>query len=137
MAETLSVIMRSVHLSSVAALAGGAIYALLVAWPSLRIAPADLRAAIDENAAARFRKLVLAAIAGLTLSGVYNVLSNPGHSARYHMLLGIKLLLVAHIFAVSALAAKPGNTRRPRLLAGALASALAVIAISAYLRRIF
>ena len=56
---------------------------------------------MTRRAAAAFRPLVLAAIAGLLVSGIYNILSNPGHTVKYHMLLGIKLLLVMHVFAVA------------------------------------
>jgi hypothetical protein len=68
---------------------------------------------------------------------MYNLFANPGHSARYHMLLGVKLLLALHIFAVAMLATQPKNPRRARLLTGAAISGLAIILISAYLRRIF
>ena len=55
---------------------------------------ADARETLGEQAASAYRPLVFSAIAGLVLSGTYNILSNPGHSPSYHMLLGIKLLLV-------------------------------------------
>ena len=50
-------------------------------------------------------------------------------------MLGIKLLLVAHIFSVAIITAAPGHPRRRRLFTGAAVSGLIVIAISAYLRR--
>jgi hypothetical protein len=53
------------------------------------------------------------------------------------MLLGIKLLLVMHVFAVAILISRPHNPRRARMMAGAAISGLAIIAISAYLRHIF
>jgi hypothetical protein len=92
---------------------------------------------VDERAAALFRRIVVTAIVCLTLSGVYNIVSYTGHSTRYHILLGIKLLLVAHIFASGILLAKPNNDRRARQMAGAAISGLIVIAISAYLRTIY
>jgi hypothetical protein len=77
------------------------------------------------------------AIAALTLSGVYNVLTMQGHTSRYYLLLGIKLLLVAHVFAAGILAVRPGNPRRARQMTGACISGFLIILLSAYLRRIF
>jgi hypothetical protein len=53
------------------------------------------------------------------------------------MLLGIKLLLVLHVFAVSILIVQPKNPRRVRMLTGTMISGLVILAISAWLRRIF
>jgi putative copper export protein len=120
-----------------ATLVGGLIYSRLALTPALESLAQDARAAFGEKAAARFRPVSYAAVAGLTLSGLYNLLSTPGHTPRYHMLLGIKLLLVAHVFAVTILIGQPGRPRRSRHMAGAFISGLAIIFISAYLRRIF
>jgi len=97
----------------------------------------DAQKAFDDTAAARYRPLVMAAVLGLILSGTYNLLTNPGHTVKYHMLLGVKLMLVLHIFAVALLVTRPENPRRGRMMAGAFISGLIVLAISAYLRRIF
>ena len=74
---------------------------------------------------------------GLIVSGTYNLLTNPGHTPKYHMLLGIKLMLVLHVFAVALLITQPKNPRRARMMTGTLISGLIILAISAYLRRIF
>jgi hypothetical protein len=81
--------------------------------------------------------VVIAAIAGLLVSGMYNILSSPGHSVRYHIALGIKVLLAVHVFAVSLLIVQPNHPRRARLMTGALLSGFTIILISVYLRRIF
>jgi hypothetical protein len=73
----------------------------------------------------------------LVISGIYNLLSNPGHTLKYHVLLSLKLLLVAHVFAVAVLITQPGHPRRVRLMAGGAISSLIVIGIAAYLRRIY
>jgi len=78
-----------------------------------------------------------AAVAGLLVSGIYNILSNPGHTVKYHIFLGVKLLLVMHVFAAAWLIVQPGNKRRARQMLGAMLSGLCIIAISAYLRRIY
>jgi uncharacterized membrane protein len=137
MAEALNVFMRWMHISSMATLIGGIIFGRLVMTPSTDSLSAETRGALGERAAAAFRPLVAAALAGLLVSGIYNILSNPGHSVKYHMFLGIKLLLVMHVFAVTWLIVQPNNPRRARMMTGAMISGVVIILISAYLRRIF
>jgi hypothetical protein len=85
-----------------------------------------------------FRPFVLAAICGLVVSGAYNILTHPGHRPPYHVLLGIKLLLALHVFAVTLLIARPGHPRRAAaMMTGVRISGLAIIAIAAYLQHIF
>ncbi|MFZ0936635.1 MAG: hypothetical protein WA015_20100, partial [Bryobacteraceae bacterium] len=97
----------------------------------------EARAELAERTAAAFRPLVLLAIPFLLISGVYTLLSNPGHTLRYHVVLAVKLLLVAHIFAVAVLVTQPGCSRRRRLMAGGAISSLVVIGIAAYLHSIY
>ncbi len=137
MAEALNVFMRWLHISSVATLIGGMIFGRLVMTPAAAGLSAETRAALGERAAAAFRPLMAAAVTGLLISGIYNILSNPGHTVKYHMFLGIKLLLVMHVFAATWLIVQPNNQRRARQMLGALISGLCIILISAYLRRIY
>ena len=97
----------------------------------------DEREALGDRAAVAFRPLVLAAICGLIVSGVYNILTHPGHRPTYQVLLGIKLLLALHVFVVSLLMARPGHPRRTRMMTVAAISGLVIIAIAAYLQHIF
>lgn len=137
MAEALSVIMRWLHITSMATLIGGMLYGRLVAAPASESLASDARDALGEHSATAQRPLVYGAIAGLLISGVYNILTHPGHSPRYHMLLGIKLLLALHVFAVAMLIVRPHNQRRKRMMTGVVISGLAIILISAVLRAIF
>ncbi|MGA2144840.1 MAG: hypothetical protein ABSH49_07750 [Bryobacteraceae bacterium] len=137
MIEAFSVFMRWLHLASFAALIGGMSYASAVLAPAAARLDVEAGTALAERVAARFRWIVLVAVAGLLLSGVYNILANAGHSTRYKVVLAIKLLLVAHIFAAALAACRPHHPRRARLLAGGAISGFVVIAISAYLHRIF
>ena len=137
MMEALSVFVWWLHLSSMAALIGGMLYASAVLAPAAGNLDAETKAALAERAAAGFRRIVLAAIAGLLLSGAYNILSNVGHSTHYKIVFGIKLVLVAHLFAAALAACRPHHPRRARVLAGGAVSGFLVIAISAYLRHIF
>jgi putative copper export protein len=137
MADVLFVLMRWLHFASMATLVGGILFGRLVMTSSLSALAPDARDAFADRAAARYRPFVLTAIVGLIVSGTYNLLTNPGHTPKYHMLLGIKLLLVLHVFAVALLITQPKNPRRARMMTGTLISGLIILAISAYLRRIF
>jgi hypothetical protein len=128
MSELLIVCMRWMHISSMAALAGGMLYGRAVAGPTV--------SELDREAA-RFRPWVLAAIAGLVLSGLYNIVSTPGHTARYRVVLAVKLLLALHVFAAALAATRAGHPRRSRLMLSAAVSGFAIMLISAYLRSIF
>jgi len=137
MADVIFVIMRWLHISSGATLIGGMIFGRFVMTQAADGLSADARESFLDRAALLYRPLVFAAMAGLLISGSYNILTIPGHRPVYHMLLGVKLLLAMHVFAAAILIARPHNKRRGRMMAGAAISGLALIAISAYLRHIF
>ena len=137
MGDILAVIMRWLHISSVATLIGGAIFARFVAAHAINMMNSENREAMWEDVAAHFKPVVYVAIAALTVSGIYNILAHPGHTVMYNVLLGVKLLLVLHVFAVMLLGVQANNKRRVRMITGAAISGLVIIAISAYLRRIF
>jgi putative copper export protein len=137
MADAIYVLMRWLHISSAAVLVGGVIFGC---WVMTRAADAlapDAREALLDRAAALYQPLAFAAMAALLVSGMYNILTIPGHSPLYHILLGIKLLLAMHVFSVAILIGRPHHPRRGRLMAGAAISGLVIIGIAAYLRHIF
>ena len=125
MADALFVIMRWLHLASMATLVGGMLYGRTVESKS------------SSGAASAYRPFVVAAMAGLVISGTFTLAMNPGHSPKYHIFLGIKLLLALHVFAVAFISTAPVNPRRARQMTGVVISGLIILAISAYLRRIF
>jgi len=137
MPDILTVIMRWMHISSMATLVGGILYARLVMAPSIGMLAPDAREALSGRAAARYRPLVVAAMIGLVLSGLYRLLITPGHRPLYHMLFGIKMLLALHVFAAAILIVKPHNPRRTRMMTGVLVSGLVIILISAWLSRTY
>lgn len=137
MADVIYVIMRWLHISSMATLIGGMIFGRFIMTQAAGGLSPESRDSLLDRAALLYRPLAFAAMAGLIISGCYNILTNLGHTPVYHMLLGIKLLLAMHVFAVAILIARPKNPRRARMMAGAAFSGLAIIAISAYLRHIF
>ncbi len=137
MSDVLTIIMRWLHISSMATLVGGILYARLVMAPAIAELSPESGKSLGNRAAAAYRPLVIAAMIGLIMSGIYRLLITPGHTALYHALLGIKLLLVLHVFAVALLICKPDNARRARMMTGVIVSGLCIIAISAWLSRIF
>jgi uncharacterized membrane protein len=137
MPELLNVLMRWLHIASVAVLVGGLTYGGFVLAPIAPALASETGEELGRRAAARFRPLVLSSICALVVSGLYNIFANPGHSLRYHILLGIKLLLVAHVFAVAMVVVTKDTPRRGRLMVSTAISGFLIVAISAYLRRIF
>jgi uncharacterized membrane protein len=134
MIDVLLTLMRWLHLSAMAALVGGVLYARFVIAPSENFLPGEARTKLDEAAAAHFRPVVWAAIVCLIVSGMFNYMLKSGHTVVYHVLFGLKILLALHIFAVAILIARPGNKKRNRLMFGAAVSGLTVILISNYLK---
>ena len=137
MGDVPAVIMRWLHLASVATLVGGLFFGALALRAVAAALPAEEAVTLSEKAAARFRPWLWLAMAALLVSGLYNVIAMPGHSARYRTVLIIKLVLVAHVFASALLAVRAHNPRRVRQMTGAFISGFVIILISAYLRRIF
>ena len=136
MTEALSVLMRWLHITSVVVLIGGILYGRLVVVPAIASLPATEQDTLGDAMAARFRSLLYLAVLFLLCSGVYNLFLNLGRGALYQALLGIKLLLALHVFAVGFLIVKPANPRRTRQLTGILISGVIIIAISAVLRQL-
>jgi len=137
MADAIYVFMRWLHISSAVTLIGGIIFGRWVMTRAAGALAPDAREAFLDRAAAIYQPLAFAAMAALLVSGMYNVLTIPGHRPLYHALLGVKLLLVMHVFSVAILMGRPHNPRRPRMMAGAAISGLVIIGIAAYLRHIF
>lgn len=124
--ELLRIVMRWAHVSSAALLVGGMFYARFVAGDAL------------EAARNRLRPWVWGTIAGLVVSGLYNLHAATGHSRYYWLWMIIKLLLALHVFVSAGLAiVGRSEGERQRRTASAAISGLIVIAIAAYLRRIY
>ncbi len=103
-AELVNLLMRWAHIASAAVVVGGFLFARVVAVPTL-----DLNPALIEKLALRYRFLLYAAISGLIVSGLFNLLTHVGHTPYYHAWFGIKVLLALHVFAASILAVQPGS----------------------------
>ncbi|MBZ5582131.1 MAG: hypothetical protein LAQ30_07980 [Acidobacteriia bacterium] len=137
MLYALQVFVRWLHISSAVVLIGGAVYWRLILMPSSYALPAGEREILNERDAGAFRPFVLAAIAGLILSGIFNILARPGHSLSHNVMLAVKLLLVAHVFAAALVTVRAHSPRRTRTLTGTVISGAVILAISAYLRVVY
>ena len=136
MGDILMPLMRWVHISSVITLIGGVLFWRFVMDPSTKkISPEDYRE-LEEGAAAHFRPVVYAAMATLVVSGIFNYLTKGPMSTPYHILFGIKILLVLHVLSVLILATAKDNARRGRQLFGAAVSGVIIVLISAFLKGI-
>jgi uncharacterized membrane protein len=136
MTEALNVLMRWLHITSVVVLIGGVLYARLVVAPAAASLAAAEQEALGDAMAVRFRALLYLAVLFLLASGVYNLFLNLGRGPLYQSLLGIKMLLVLHVFAVGFLIVKPKNAKRTRQLTGIMISGVIIIVISAVLRQL-
>jgi hypothetical protein len=115
----MQVVVRWMHLASVAFLVGGA-----------------LAVTFGKAEAAALRTLAITAVGGLLISGLYAVSSKTGMSSTWHMGFGIKMLLALHVVAVWFVMTKPGMAveKRIRLAKGVAFSGLAAMLVAAYLR---
>jgi len=136
MTEALNVFMRWLHLTSMVVLIGGVLYARFVIVPALTSLPGQDQDTLGAAMAARYRSLLYLAMLLLTGTGIYNMIMNLGRGPVYQALLGVKLLLVLHVFAVGFLIVKPKNPKRARMMTGIVISGLTIIAISAVLRQL-
>ena len=127
----LALFMRWLHVTSVVTLIGGFVYARVAVLPAL-----GSSAALLEGVVSRFRTLLYTVLVTTLVSGLYNYLTKPAYPPHYHMLMGIKFLLVLHIFAVAILYSMPSAAveKRQRWLTGMVISGIVIIAISAGLR---
>ena len=91
---------------------------------------------LGAGQARRYRPWMLAAVAALLVSGLYNLLTKDVFPPGYHMWFGIKALLALHIVAVAFIATKDSldESRRSRLASGIVISGVSIYAISSYLR---
>ena len=134
----LGVCMRWIHIASVVTLIGGFLYARFALAPALATLPAADGELAGSRAASAFRPLLLAVLVTSLASGMYNYATKASYPPGYHMWMGIKLLLVLHIYASAVLySVRPSNqAKRNRTALSIAISGLVVIAIAGYLRHL-
>ena len=114
MDAAVSLLMRWLHIASVAVLIGGVFYARVV---------------IGELAAG-FKPVAYGSIGAILISGLYNLLTKSPIPPHYYVWFGIKMLLALHIFSVTIL--YRGN--KPRLLTGVVIIGAGAMLMAAWLR---
>ena len=130
----LNILMRFLHIISAIALLGGVLAWVFAVTPALAALSDDARKKVDNAIAAALRPFVLGSIGGLLVSGIYNFLNKTGLTPAYHAVIGVKFLLVLHVFAVAIIATKADNIKRSRQLIGVACSGIVIVILSAILR---
>jgi hypothetical protein len=128
--DYLSLFMLALHVICAVALLGGALAWRFATLPGIQLLETQTRTKVDNAIAAAWRPMAIAAIVGLLLTGIYNVVRRPVQTPQFHILFGIKMLLALHVFAVSILASRPDNARRSRQLTGIVISGAVILIIS-------
>ncbi len=138
--EWLNLLMRWLHLSSVAVLIGSAAFLVLVLRPALAAQSTESRRDFFLSLKIRLKMLVHGGIAGTLISGLYNI--HLGWRANLAPNLEVflaKLVLALAVLAlvIAALAGRsPGSdplSPRSHLLTWGLIVALVVVVVSVYL----
>ena len=96
---------RILHILGAILLLGGAIFFKFIVQPAASELPENEHASLKERVMKSWRQLVGLAIALLIFSGFYNylVVALPEHDGdkRYHMFMGIKILIAFVIFFIA------------------------------------
>ena len=130
----LNIFMRFLHMISAILLLGGAFAWRFAEVPAERALAPDLRGRFGNAMAAAWRPFVVAAVAGLLISGIWNFLQKTGLTPVYHAIFGIKVLLALDVFAASILAVRAVNPKRSRQWMHVAAAGIAIVILSAILR---
>ena len=132
----LAIVVRWIHLASVATLIGGFIYARFVLAPALASLPTAEREQVGAKTVSSFRFLLFTVLITVLGSGMFNYANKSSYPPTYHIWMGIKLLFVLHIAASAILYAvrQSNEAKRNRTALSIAISGLIIIAISGYLR---
>jgi uncharacterized membrane protein len=132
----LGVCMRWIHIASVVTLIGGFIYARFVLAPALASLPVNERELAGKKSVSSFRPLLFTVLITALGSGMYNYATKASYPPTYHIWMGIKLLLVLHIYVSAILYSvrESNEAKRNRTALSIAISGLIVIGIADYLR---
>jgi hypothetical protein len=130
----LNIFMRFLHILSAVTLLGGVIAWRVAAIPATAPLAVDMRNKLGNAIAAAWRPVFFAAVAGLLVSGIYAYLNKGTVTPAWQAVIGIKFLLVLHVFAVGFLVTMPNNEKRSRQLTGIMISGVVIVALAAVLR---
>jgi hypothetical protein len=130
----IDIVMRFLHILSAVTLVGGALAWRLGMVPALSPLAGDVKTKVGNALAAAWRPWMLSAMAGLLISGIWQYMNVKNPPSAWHAVIGVKFLLVLHIFAVGFLITQQNNEKRARQLTGVVISGVLVIALGAVLR---
>jgi uncharacterized membrane protein len=141
--ETLvQVISRWAHVGTAIVLLGGSVFLRFVVLPAAQALPETEHAQLRERIMARWKKIVMAGITLLLVTGFYNYYLRMQQPVKpqYHMLMGIKILLAFGVFflasALTGRSAGLAAIRRDasRWLGVLIGLAAITVAIAGYLK---
>ena len=138
--ELLALVSRWLHILAAMAAVGGTIFIRFALQPTLATLPEPERRTLHESLRARWSKVVMAAIALLLLSGLYNFIviarglsktdALSSIKPMYHALFGVKFLLALGIFFIaSALVGRSAAFEKVRANARLWATVNIVLAV--------
>lgn len=140
-ATFVELISRWVHVGTAVVLLGGSVFLRCVVMPAARTLPDVEHDRLREQMMARWKRIVMIGIALLLVTGFYNYLGVERVKApRYHMLMGIKILLGFGVFflasALTGRSAGLAGIRRnsARWLTVLIVLAAATVLIAGYLK---
>ncbi len=103
--DWLGIVFRWLHLLSAITAVGGTIFLRMALVPSVAVLSQEQHQALHEQVRSRWVKFVMAAIAFLIVSGLYNFITKvkshtivPDYNWLYQMLFGVKFILALIIF---------------------------------------
>lgn len=139
-AQLVEVLSRWIHVGAAIVLLGGSTFIRFVLLPEAEKLPEEQHDRLRQGIIGRWKRFVMAGITLLLVTGFYNYLTRESIPPRYHMLMGIKILLALGVFFLGSaltgrsagLAAIRQNARTWLLVLIGLASA--VVAIAGYLK---
>jgi len=130
----LDIVMRFLHILSAVTLVGGALLWRFGTIPALEPLSADVKTKVGNAVAAAWRPVILTAMVGVLLSGMYQYMNMKNVPSAWHAVIGVKFLGVLHLFAVGFLVTGQNNEKRSRQLTGIVISGVLVIILAAVLR---
>ena len=139
--SSLDLFMRWLHIFSVIAAVGSAIFMRFVLLPSLAALREEDRLSLSKTIQGRVRLLVHTAITGILISGLYNLHKVWSKTAfPYGFIFSLKLLLAMFVFMVAILLTSSSPQRaafqanRKTWLTLNVGLAVIIVALSAFLR---
>jgi uncharacterized membrane protein len=139
----MSTFLQWIHVTAAAIGVGGMIFLLLILIPPLRAMQSEHRDLLAQQVMDRFRWMIWSAIIVLLASGLYTIRQYYWEVAwgKSWALLTVKIVLSLVVFLIALILTLPFKlfdrvrARAPIWLSIAVSLAIAVIFISAYLRR--